>query len=77
MTAAAWLLAVSPFFVYYGRDLIPETWLAVLTLALVAAGSLYLESRRREHLTRMSARAGWRMRPTAAGTTRSPVASTR
>ena len=50
VTAAAWLLAVSPFFVYYGRDLIPETWLAVLTLALVTAGSLYLESRRREHL---------------------------
>lgn len=50
VTVAAWLLAVSPFFVYYGRDLIPETWLAVLTLALVAAGSLYLESRRREHL---------------------------
>jgi len=50
VAAAAWLLAVSPFFIYYGRDLIPETWLAVLTLALVAAGSLYLESRRREHL---------------------------
>lgn len=50
VTAAAWLLAVSPFFIYYGRDLIPETWLAVLTLALVAAGSLYLESRRDEHL---------------------------
>lgn len=46
VTVAAWLLAVSPFFVYYGRDLIAETWLAVLTLALVAAGSLYLESRR-------------------------------
>jgi uncharacterized protein (TIGR03663 family) len=50
VTVAAWLLAVSPFFVYYGRDLIPETWLAILTLALVAAGSLYLESRRDEHL---------------------------
>src|SRR5947199_6764771 len=50
VTAAAWLLAVSPFFNYYGRDLIPETWLAVLTLALVAAGSLYLESRRNVHL---------------------------
>ena len=50
VTAAAWLLAVSPFFVYYGRDLIHETWLAVLTLALVAAGSLYLESRRIGHL---------------------------
>lgn len=50
VTAAAWLLAVSPFFVYYGRDLIPETWLAVLTLALVASGSLYLESRRKGYL---------------------------
>ncbi len=50
VTAAAWLLAVSPFFVYYGRDLIQETWLAVLTLALVAAGSRYLESRRDAHL---------------------------
>jgi uncharacterized protein (TIGR03663 family) len=50
VTAAAWLLAVSPFFVYYGRDLIHETWLAVLTLALVAAGSLYLESRRDGYL---------------------------
>jgi uncharacterized protein (TIGR03663 family) len=50
VTGAAWLLAVSPFFVYYGRDLIHETWLAVLTLALVAAGSLYLESRRDRHL---------------------------
>jgi uncharacterized protein (TIGR03663 family) len=50
VTAAAWLLAVSPFFIYYGRDLIPETWLVLLTLALVAAGSLYLESRRDEHL---------------------------
>ncbi len=49
-TVAAWLLAVSPFFVYYGRDLIHETWLAFLTLALVAAGSLYLESRRDRYL---------------------------
>lgn len=50
VTAAAWLLAVSPFFVYYGRDLIQETWLAVLTLALVVAGSRYLESRRKGYL---------------------------
>lgn len=50
VTGAAWLLAVSPFFVYYGRDLIHETWLVFMTLALVAAGSLYLESRRNEPL---------------------------
>lgn len=43
VTAAAWLLAVSPSLVYYGRDLIHETYLVVLTLALVAAVSLWLE----------------------------------
>ncbi len=35
ITAAAWLLALSPSFVSYGRDLIHETFLVVLTLALV------------------------------------------
>jgi uncharacterized protein (TIGR03663 family) len=46
VTAAAWLLALSPAFVSYGRDLIHETFLAALTLALVVAASLWLESRR-------------------------------
>jgi len=46
VTAAAWLLALSPSFVLYGRDLIHETFLAVLTLALVAAVSSWLETRR-------------------------------
>lgn len=47
---AAWLLALSPSLVYYGRDLIHETYLAALTLALVAALSLYLDTRRDLHL---------------------------
>jgi uncharacterized protein (TIGR03663 family) len=46
VTAAAWLLAVSPSLVYYGRDLIPETYLVFFTLALVAAVSVWLETRR-------------------------------
>lgn len=46
ITAAAWLLAVSPAFVAYGRDLIPETFLVVLTLALVVAVSDWLATRR-------------------------------
>lgn len=46
ITAAAWLLALSPSFVAYGRDLIPETFLVVLTLALLAAVSVWLETRR-------------------------------
>lgn len=46
VTAAAWLLAVSPSFVSYGRDLIHETYLAALTLALIAAGVRWLEERR-------------------------------
>ncbi len=50
VTAAAWLLALSPSLVSYGRDLIHETCLAFLTLALVVAGSLYLETRRQKHL---------------------------
>jgi uncharacterized protein (TIGR03663 family) len=45
-TAAAWLLAVSPSLVSYGRDLIHETYLVALTLALVAAVSLWLETGR-------------------------------
>jgi uncharacterized protein (TIGR03663 family) len=43
---AAWLLAVSPSLVYYGRDFIHETYLVFFTLALVVAGSVWLERRR-------------------------------
>lgn len=50
ITAAAWLLALSPSFVAYGRDLIPETFLVVLTLALVTAVSVWLETRRQGSL---------------------------
>ncbi|MEA2602686.1 MAG: hypothetical protein QOF89_3678 [Acidobacteriota bacterium] len=50
VTAAAWLLALSPSFVSYGRDLIHETGLAFFTLALVVAGARYLETRRQKHL---------------------------
>lgn len=46
VTSAAWLLAVSPSLVSYGRDLIHETFLVVLTLALVAAGVRWLEEQR-------------------------------
>lgn len=46
VTAAAWLLAVSPSLVYYGRELIHETYLAALTLALIAAAVRWLEERR-------------------------------
>jgi len=46
VTAAAWLLAVSPSLVSYGRDLIHETYLVVLTLALLAAAVRWLEERR-------------------------------
>ena len=47
ITGAAWLLALSPSLICYGRDFIHETYLAVLTLALVAVGSVWLETRRR------------------------------
>jgi uncharacterized protein (TIGR03663 family) len=50
ITAAAWLLALSPSFVAYGRDLIPETFLAGLTLALVALISEWLAFRRERSL---------------------------
>lgn len=50
VTVAAWLLAVSPVLAYYGRDLIHETYLVVLTLALVASASRWLESGRDRHL---------------------------
>lgn len=46
VTAAAWLLAVSPALVSYGRDLIHETFLVVLTLALVASAVRWLDERR-------------------------------
>lgn len=50
VAGAAWLLAVSPSLVFYGRDLIHETYLAFFTLALVAAASLWEETGRRRHL---------------------------
>lgn len=50
VTAAAWLLAVSPSLVSYGRDLIHETFLVALTLALVAAAVRWLEERRKVFL---------------------------
>lgn len=46
MTAAAWLFAVSPSLVYYGRDLIAETYLVFFSLSLVVAVSAWLETRR-------------------------------
>lgn len=46
VTAAAWLLAASPSLVYYGRDLIHETYLVALTLALIAAAVRWVEERR-------------------------------
>jgi uncharacterized protein (TIGR03663 family) len=46
ITASAWLLALSPAFVAYGRDLIPETFLVFFTLALVVAVSDWLDTRR-------------------------------
>ncbi|HEX9942747.1 MAG TPA: flippase activity-associated protein Agl23, partial [Thermoanaerobaculia bacterium] len=46
VTASAWLLALSPSFVAYGRDLIHETFLVSLTLALVAAAAAWLDTRR-------------------------------
>ncbi len=50
VTAAAWLLALSPAMVYFGRDLIHETYLVLLTLGLVAAASLWLERHRERDL---------------------------
>jgi uncharacterized protein (TIGR03663 family) len=50
VTAAAWMLALSPSLVSYGRDLIHETCLAFVTLALVVAALLYLETRRQRDL---------------------------
>ena len=50
MTGSAWLMALSPSLVFYGRDLIHETYLVFLSLALVAAGSHWLETRRRRDL---------------------------
>lgn len=50
VTAAAWMLAISPSFVSYGRDLIHETSLAFFSLALVVTVLLYLETRRQKHL---------------------------
>ncbi|HEX4963174.1 MAG TPA: flippase activity-associated protein Agl23 [Thermoanaerobaculia bacterium] len=46
VTAAAWMLALSPSLVSYGRDLIHETSLVFFSLALVVAGLVYLEKRR-------------------------------
>lgn len=50
ITASAWLLALSPAFVFYGRDLIPETFLVFFTLALVVTISDWLETRRERSL---------------------------
>jgi uncharacterized protein (TIGR03663 family) len=50
ITGAAWLLALSPSLICYGRDLIHETYLAFFSLALVAAVSLWIETRRRRDL---------------------------
>jgi uncharacterized protein (TIGR03663 family) len=50
VTGAAWLLAVSPSLVFYGRDLIHETYLVFFTLALVVNAWLWLQSGRRRHL---------------------------
>lgn len=50
VTAAAWLLALSPAAVYYGRDLIHETYLVLFTLGLVASVSLWLERHRERDL---------------------------
>jgi uncharacterized protein (TIGR03663 family) len=50
VSGAAWLIAVSPSLVYYGRDLIHETFLVFITLALVVSASLFLETRRERWL---------------------------
>lgn len=50
ITGAAWLLALSPSLIFYGRDLIHETYLAFFSLALVVAASLWVETRRRRDL---------------------------
>lgn len=50
VTAAAWLLALSPSFVAYGRDLIHESFLAALTLALVAAATSWMEDRKEQRI---------------------------
>jgi uncharacterized protein (TIGR03663 family) len=44
--AAAWILALSPSLVFYGRDFIHETYLAALTLAGVAAVASWIDGRR-------------------------------
>ncbi len=55
VSGAAWLIAVSPSLVYYGRDLIHETFLVFFTLALVVSASLFLETRRERWLLLASA----------------------
>jgi uncharacterized protein (TIGR03663 family) len=50
ITGAAWLLALSPSLICYGRDLIHETYLAFFSLALVVAASVWIETRRRRDL---------------------------
>lgn len=45
MGAAAWLLALSPGLVYYSRDLIHETMFGCFSLAVVAGGLRFLETR--------------------------------
>jgi len=59
VTGAAWLLALSPSLICYGRDLIHETYLAFFTLALVVAASLWLETRRRRDVLLAAASAAF------------------
>jgi len=57
ITGVAWLLALSPSLICYGRDLIHETYLVFFSLALVVAVSVWLETRRRRDLLLASAAA--------------------
>lgn len=50
IAAAAWILALSPSLVFYGRDFIHETYLAALTLAGVAAVVSWIDGRRERDL---------------------------
>jgi uncharacterized protein (TIGR03663 family) len=50
ITGVAWLLALSPSLICYGRDFIHETYLVFFSLALAAAVSSWLETRQRRDL---------------------------
>ena len=58
VTAAAWVLALSPSLVAVGRMLIHETWLGFFTLACACAASWWLETRRSGALLLACASAG-------------------